>query len=54
MMTGRLPIRLGLAGASWTGGVFNADAVGGLPKNETTIAAALAQAGYASKAVGKW
>ena len=54
MMTGRLPIRLGLAGASWTGGVFNADAIGGLPKNETTIAAALKHAGYASKAVGKW
>ncbi len=54
MMTGRLPIRMGLAGAAWTGGVFNADAVGGLPKNETTIAAALKRAGYASMAVGKW
>ena len=30
MMTGRLPIRVGIAGASWTGGVFNSAAVGGL------------------------
>ena len=41
MMTGRLPIRVGIAGASWTGGVFNSAAVGGLPDNETTIAEAL-------------
>lgn len=54
MMTGRLPVRLGLAGASWTGGVLNADAVGGLPSNETTIAEALRDAGYATKAIGKW
>ena len=53
-MTGRLPIRLGLAGASWKGGVLNADAVGGLPSNETTIATALQGAGYRSKAIGKW
>jgi len=54
MMTGRLPIRTGTAGAAWTGGVFNADAVGGLPTNETTIAKALKTAGYATKAIGKW
>ena len=41
MMTGRLPIRVGIAGASWTGGVFNSAAVGGLPENETTIAESL-------------
>ena len=34
--------------------MFNADAVGGLPTNETTIAKALKSAGYATKAVGKW
>ena len=51
MMTGRLPIRLGLAGAKWTGGVFNSDAVGGLPANGTTVAEALSAAGYATKAV---
>ena len=27
-MTGRLPIRVGIAGAEWYGGVFNSDAVG--------------------------
>ena len=54
MMTGRIPIRIGLAGASWTGGVFNADSIGGLPQNETTIAEVLSEQGYATKAVGKW
>ena len=46
MMTGRLPVRSGLVGAVWTGGVIGADAVGGLPRNETTIAEALGGAGY--------
>ena len=54
MMTGRLPVRIGLAGASWTGGVFDADSVGGLPHNETTVAEALSALGYATKAIGKW
>eukprot|EP00943_MAST-04B_sp_MAST-4B-sp1_P004964 g4964.t1 len=54
MMTGRLPIRTGTAGDAWYGGVFNADAVGGLPTNETTIAKALKTANYATKAIGKW
>ena len=50
MMTGRLPIRTGCAGASWTGGVFNSDAVGGLPTNETTMADVLRSAGCKSLA----
>ncbi len=54
MMTGRIPYRIGLAGGSWTGGVFNSDAVGGIPSNETTIAEALKGAGYDTKAIGKW
>ena len=54
LLTGRIPPRIGLAGASWIGGVFKADAVGGLPHNETTIAEALRGAGYATKAIGKW
>ena len=49
MMTGRLPIRSGCAPA-----VFFADAVGGLPANETTMAEALAPAGYRTMAIGKW
>jgi arylsulfatase A-like enzyme len=46
MLTGRLPIRSGIAGATWTGGVFNDAAVGGLPLNETTLAEALKATGY--------
>lgn len=53
MLTGRLPIRSGTAGGSWTGGVFGSSAVGGLPQNETTFAEALGKAGYATGIVGK-
>jgi arylsulfatase A len=53
MLTGRIPIRSGCAGASWQGGVFNSDAAGGLPTNETTIADELRKAGYATQAIGK-
>ena len=35
------------------GGVFNSDAAGGLPTNETTIADELKKAGYATQAIGK-
>ena len=42
MMTGRLPIRTGCAT-----GVFTAEAVGGLPQNETTMATALRKHGCA-------
>merc|ERR1719453_1323242 len=46
MLTGRLPIRSGTAGAKWTGGVFMFDAKGGLPRNETTFASLLRDVGY--------
>lgn len=46
MVTGRLPIRNGLCGgAGGAQGVFPCDAQLGLPKNETTFAAALKPAG---------
>lgn len=54
MLTGRLPIRSGCAGDHWQGGVFMNNAIGGLPRNETTFAEALKEVGYASKAIGKW
>lgn len=54
MLTGRLPIRSGTAGPSWTGGVFQSTAKGGLPTNETTFASLVRDAGYATLAVGKW
>eukprot|EP00750_Incisomonas_marina_P025323 INCI538.1.p1 GENE.INCI538.1~~INCI538.1.p1 ORF type:complete len:373 (+),score=41.96 INCI538.1:353-1471(+) len=55
MVTGRLPIRNGLCGgAGGVQGVFPCDAQLGLPKNETTFAAALKPAGYRSMAIGKW
>lgn len=54
MLTGRLPIRSGIAGARWTGGVFSSIAKGGLPENETTFASLLSEVGYSSLAIGKW
>lgn len=67
MMTGRLPVRLGIgippcdyaphaypAGERMCNGVFSAEAVGGLPLNETTTAEALSAAGYATAMAGKW
>eukprot|EP01060_Flectonema_neradi_P029408 TRINITY_DN4064_c0_g1_i1.p1 TRINITY_DN4064_c0_g1~~TRINITY_DN4064_c0_g1_i1.p1 ORF type:complete len:563 (+),score=117.04 TRINITY_DN4064_c0_g1_i1:38-1690(+) len=54
MVTGRLPIRNGCAGTTPLGGVFRADAVGGLPLNETTFADILSTKGYYTAAVGKW
>ena len=52
LLTGRLPVRSGMC--SDKRGVLFPDSSGGLPKNETTIAEALKQQGYATACVGKW
>jgi arylsulfatase A-like enzyme len=48
MMTGRLPIRVGLGD-----GVLRQDAIGGLQHNETTMAESLGTLGYATAMFGK-
>ncbi len=53
LLTGRLPIRSGMAGST-TNSVLMPDSAGGLPTNEITIAAALKAKGYATACVGKW
>ncbi len=51
LLTGRLPIRSGLAGHPR---VFFEWSAGGLPDREVPIAEALKQVGYATTCVGKW
>ena len=52
LLTGRLPIRSGMAGGEAR--VLFPDSVNGLPAEEITIAEALREQGYATAAVGKW
>ena len=54
LLTGRLPVRSGMAGTFMTRHVLMATSTGGLPTNEVTIARALKQKNYATMAVGKW
>eukprot|EP00055_Hartaetosiga_balthica_P017787 m.123163 g.123163 ORF g.123163 m.123163 type:complete len:559 (-) comp9402_c0_seq1:2745-4421(-) len=54
MMTGRLPIRVGVIGRLWTGGVFGNVAVGGLPLNETTFPELMKRGNYSTGMFGKW
>lgn len=53
LLTGRLPIRSGMAGGE-KHRVLYANSTGGLPTNEITIAAALKTKGYATGCIGKW
>jgi len=52
LLTGRLPVRSGMASESYT--VLYADSKGGLPASEVTIADLLRARGYATALVGKW
>jgi arylsulfatase A-like enzyme len=54
LITGRLPVRSGMAGKATTHHVLTAKSPGGLPTNEITIAAALKARNYTTMAIGKW
>lgn len=53
LLTGRLPIRYGVAGDS-TRGVFFPNSSNGLPTSEITIASALKTKNYKTGIIGKW
>jgi arylsulfatase A-like enzyme len=56
LLTGRLPIRSGMAGnpTGGAGGVLYPDSDSGLPTTEITMATALRAQGYATACIGKW
>ncbi|MEX2381640.1 MAG: sulfatase [Opitutales bacterium] len=53
LLTGRLPIRNGMAG-QMNKRVLYANSTGGLPREEITMAEALKDEGYATALIGKW
>ena len=53
-LAGRLCIRSGTCGSSYTGGVFSNKPVGGLPQSETTFASQLKAVGYTTAAMGTY
>lgn len=52
LLTGRLPIRSGMANSS--PGVLHPESLGGLPQSEVTLAEKLKGVGYFTACVGKW
>lgn len=53
LLTGRLPVRYGMAGSD-ARGVFFPNSAHGLPDSEQTIASALKKKNYKTAVVGKW
>lgn len=54
LLTGRLPVRSGMAGSDSSGNVLYPFSTGGLPQYEVTIAEALKTKGYRTEIIGKW
>jgi len=54
LLTGRLPIRSGMAGSENSGNVLYPGSTGGLPQNEITIAETLKEVNYQTAIIGKW
>lgn len=54
LLTGRLPVRNGMAGSETSGNVLYPTSAGGLPTSEITIAKALNSKGYRTGIIGKW
>lgn len=54
LLTGRFPVRSGMAGLVHARHVLFPNSTGGLPQSEVTLAEMLGERGYASAAFGKW
>lgn len=54
LLTGRLPVRIGLAAKNFHRRVFGPISIGGLPHSELTLAEALKERGYKTHMTGKW
>ncbi len=54
LLTGRLPVRTGMAGSDESGNVLYPFSTGGLPQSEVTIARALKSRNYSTAIIGKW